>query len=387
LARALDDGNIAFMASLDLSSAFDVVNVRLLLKRMRHLGLPEDIVSICGSWLSSRYFYVSCDGSNSIVHGLDVGTVQGSILGPILYAIFVAPLFDLADMTKFADDNFVIKFNKFMPQLLNDMKKTLEMIIKWLKDSGLKVNDAKTEMCLFNKTDLAPVSLSINGFEIRSKNTINVLGVIFDSKLKWHSHIENAIKKSNKAKYAISIIKRYFTKSELNGLLTSNYYSILFYNSDIWLIPSLSPNLKQQLLSASASALKMCNNNYDNTISFDQLHSINKRATPIQLMSYKHSLLLHKIFNNQLYFKDWLSLNFQQTFNARNNTVNIVDTSRIKIGKNIAINRLKIINGKIPYDWLNLSWDTFKVKCKKLFLYGLINDLNSRISCTVRNNI
>ena len=143
LARALDDGNMALMASLDLSSAFDVVNVRLLLKRMRHLGLPEDIVSICGSWLSSRYFYVSCDGSNSIVHGLDVGTVQGSILGPILYAIFVAPLFDLADMTKFADDNFVIKFNKFMPQLLNDMKKTLEMIIKWLKDSGLKVNDAK----------------------------------------------------------------------------------------------------------------------------------------------------------------------------------------------------------------------------------------------------
>ena len=75
-----------------------------------------------------------------------------------------------------------------------------------------------------------------------------------------------------------------------------------------------------------------------------------------------------EIFNNQMYSKDWLSLNFQQTFNAQNNTINIVDTSRLKIGKNIAINRLKIINGKILYDWLNLSWDTFKVKCKNLLL-------------------
>ena len=318
LARALDDGNISLMASLDLSSAFDVVNVRLLLKRMRLLGLPEDIVSLCGNWLSNRFFYVNCDGGNSIFHTLNVGTVQGSILGPILYAIFVAPLFELADMTKFADDNFIIKFNKFLPQLLIDMKKTLEMIIKWLKDSGLKVNDSKTELCLFNKNDLPPITLTINNFEITSKVTINVLGVMFDSKLQWKAQVENAIKKSNKAKYAISMIKKYFTKNELNSLLTSNFFSILYYNCDIWLIPSISPRLKQCLLSASASALRMISGNYDKMISFNQLHTLNKRATPTQIMTYKHLLLLHKIFNNPMYNKDWLSLNFQQTFNARN---------------------------------------------------------------------
>ena len=60
LARALDEGNIALMASLDLSSAFDVVNIRLLLKRMRLLGLLVDLVSLCGNWLSFRFFYVNC---------------------------------------------------------------------------------------------------------------------------------------------------------------------------------------------------------------------------------------------------------------------------------------------------------------------------------------
>ena len=158
------------------------------------------------------------------------------------------------------------------------------------------------------------------------------------------------------------MFQRFFTKNELNGLLTSNFYSILYYNSDIWLILLLSPQLKQQLLSASFSELKKSSRNYDNMMSFDQLHISNKRATPLQYMAYKHSLLLHKIFNNSMCTKDWLSLNFQQTFNVRNNFVNLVDTLRLKVGKNIAINRLKIVNGKIPYYWLNLTWNTFKVK-------------------------
>ena len=252
---------------------------------MRLLGLPDDIVSLCGNWLSSRFFYVSCGGINSDIHKLDVGRVQGSILGPILYAIFVSPLFDLAKMTKFADYNFVIKFCHFLHQLILDIKKTLEMIIKWLKDSGLKVNDAKTELCIFSKSDVAAITMNINTFEIKSKKQINVLGVIFDTKLKWHIQVENVIKKANIAQYAISLIRRYFSKSELNDLLTSNFFSILYYIAEIWLIPSLKPQLFQQLLSASSSAPRMITLNYDYMISFNQLHSINKRATPKAIMN------------------------------------------------------------------------------------------------------
>ena len=109
-------------------------------------------------------------------------------------------------MTKFADDNFVIKYNRFLPQLLIDMKQTLYMIIKWRNYLGLNANDAKTELCLCNKTNSAEVTLTINNFEIKNKTTVNILGVIFDSKLQWQVQVENVIKKSNKAKYAISLI-------------------------------------------------------------------------------------------------------------------------------------------------------------------------------------
>ena len=80
IARAIDGGQFALMASLDLSSAFDVVNVGLLLERLRIIGIPDDLVELISHWLTNRFFYVSIEGGNSYVRCSGVGTVQGSIL-------------------------------------------------------------------------------------------------------------------------------------------------------------------------------------------------------------------------------------------------------------------------------------------------------------------
>ena len=66
---------------------FDVVNVELLIKRLYIIGIPDDIVRLISEWLKNRFFYVTVGEDSSDVHQSDVGTVQGSILGPILYAI------------------------------------------------------------------------------------------------------------------------------------------------------------------------------------------------------------------------------------------------------------------------------------------------------------
>ena len=121
LAKALDGDNYALMASLDLSSAFDVVNIDLLIKRLIIIGIPDDIVSLISVWLKNRSFYVMVGDDSSDVHLLDAGIVQGSILGPILYAIFVSPMFDLAKMTLFADDNYLVCWNKTVQELIDDI--------------------------------------------------------------------------------------------------------------------------------------------------------------------------------------------------------------------------------------------------------------------------
>ena len=222
-----------------------------------------------------------------------IRTVQGSILGPILYALFVSPLFDLAKMTLFADDNYIVKHGKQISELINQLKTTIEIIIKWLKESGLKVNDDKTEICLFYRKDTPPIKIEINGIEITSLKSINVLGITFDSKLNWQIQAQNAVTKSAKSLQAIKIIKNHFTKDELMKLIIANYYSILFYNADIWLIPSLTHQTKTMLMSASANPLKVCYRMYDRTISFERLHKLMKRPTPKVLMEQKHALILH----------------------------------------------------------------------------------------------
>ena len=250
-----------------------------------------DLISV---WLKNRYFYVGLDIGSSIVHCSEVGTVQGSILGPILYAIFVSPLIDLAMMTLFADDNYGIHKNKQILELLIDMKRSIEIIIKWLGHSGLKVNEGKTEMCLFLRNDYAPITLTINGSKIKSTPSIKVLGVDFDSKFNWHKHIAMAISKSRKALQAIKLTKKHISKKELITLVTSKYYSILFYNFSIWLIPGLTRQSKLAILSASAAPLKFCCAQFHKLMSYERLHEITGRPPPNAICKYNHALILHK---------------------------------------------------------------------------------------------
>ena len=368
IARAVDDDMSALMASLDLSAAFDVVNIELLLERLKILGLPPDVVTLIDVWLKGRYFYVSLDGDNSFVHESNTGTVQGSILGPILFSLFVSPLIDLAKITLFADDNYVIVWNKHRGDLIIEMTAKLSLIIKWFKDSGLKVNESKTELCLFHRKDQLPIEIDINNTKLISKNSINVLGITFDSKMNWQNQIENVITKAKKALHAIKLVRKYFNKNELLRLITANYYSILYYNSEIWHLPSNTYNCKKQLLTASALPLKLCVYHFDQSISYDTLHTSLKRAKPAQFMLYKHALLLHKIYNDENSSHEWQSMFFNQTFSTRATKPNFIDNSNYKIGKNLLENRFSILNNLICFEMLNLSYDCYKIKCKTLFI-------------------
>ena len=200
--------------------------------------------------------------------------------------------------------------------------------MKWLSYSGLKVNEGKTEMCLFLRNDCSPITLTINGSEIKSTPLIKVPGVYFDSKLNWQKHIEMAISKSCKALQVIKLIKKHFSKKELMTLVTSKYYSILFYNSSIWLIPGLTCQSKLAILNASAALLKFCCAQYHNLMSYERLHEITGRPLPNAICKCNQALLLHKTYNDQKFLSDGLVINFNQNFNNRHIKVKFYDSSR-----------------------------------------------------------
>ena len=160
----------------------------------------------------------------------------------------------------------------------------------------------------------------------------------------------------------------YINKDETKMLLTSNFYSVLYYNCEVWLSNELKGHTKQMILAASSKALKMINNESDLRTSYHQLHSQEKRATPMKFAKYKLAVQLHKIYNRTDDNEDWMDMNINQNFNARNEYFHINDTSRTKIGRNILSNRLTCLNGEIKLDWLNLSTLAFKLKAKSTFL-------------------
>ena len=151
----LDKGEWYGLVSLDLSSAFDVVNHELLIKRLRIMGIPQTIVNLIQNWLTDRSFYVEINGHCSEARRLAHGTIQGSVLGPILFALFVAPLLQREDINIYADDNYVGENGKSLEEVIFKLQIKVKRIANWLADSGLKVNLLKTEFVMFhNKVKL-----------------------------------------------------------------------------------------------------------------------------------------------------------------------------------------------------------------------------------------
>ena len=83
---------------------------------------------------------------------------------------------------------------------------------------------------------------------------------------------------------------------------------------------------------------------------------------------YRLAIQLYKIYNGMEMNEDWIDMNYQQNFNARNRMFQINDYSRLKIARNVICNRLNVLNNQVNLDWLNQSLISFKLKMKSLLL-------------------
>ena len=194
------------------------------------------------------------------------------------------------------------------------------------------------------------------------------MGMIFDSNLTWDQQYNQAIKEANHNLYAIKIIAKYFSMEEKRTLLTSLFYSKLYYGSEIWHIPGRTLAQNKKLKLASANAIKSCDKTLTIYHTHTQIHAISNRALPDQMLKYKHAISMYKLFNQCQPETEFVQLNFQLNQNQRVHHANFFSRQNYDSGKNILLNRLSHLNDKIEKSWLEQSLATFKVKCKLLFL-------------------
>ena len=369
IAEMCDHGETVALSTIDLTAAFDVVNHELLQKRLKILGLPTALNEVIRDWLHGRSFYCQVNNSVSQLKNITHGTVQGSILGPILFALFIAPLEDItSNLTAYADDNYQLSGNEKEEIAVQRCVYNTEKLMTWMTESALKINESKTELCLFSRKDVKMREVIINEVRYEIKRHIKILGITFDSKLSWYQHVISAINGANKAKQAIKIIAKYFTRAELVKMATSYFYSKLYYGAKVWLISTLVADLKRKLWQASSYMLRVIERDWTGAYSFMELHKRSLRATPQMWSNYVTACAMYETVTFQPIGHIMPKLNMNMLTSTRRKGLSFTRSNLTKIGFNCITNRLQKVSSRLDIDFSQISHQSFKTLCKKTFI-------------------
>jgi hypothetical protein len=122
------------MGSLNLSATFDVVNIDLLIARLTTLVLPTDWMDLIKAWLRDRSAFVVVSSGRLMLIDLDIGTVQGSILCPVHFSLFVSPVFDSNNIIAYADDTYIITLARSKDAVVKEVGEALAAVSLWFKN-------------------------------------------------------------------------------------------------------------------------------------------------------------------------------------------------------------------------------------------------------------
>ena len=165
----------------------------------------------------------------------NIGVPQGSVLGPILFLIYINDLFNCSNFktTLYADDSVLTLSNKNVNCLQTMLNSELTKINAWLKANQLSLNVTKTNFLFFTKTK-EKIFPQINDRKIKQANCVKYFGVFLDDKLTWKKPIEHIETKLSAASGAIYKLRKYIPQKALMSKYYSLVYSHLQYAIICW---------------------------------------------------------------------------------------------------------------------------------------------------------
>ena len=220
----------------DLSKAFDVIDHKILLYKLRQYGIRGVVIKWFESYLKDRNQFVNFENNDSDKRNILCGVPQGSILGPLLYLIYVNDIFMACDSTilSYADDTTMVSSHPNLKQLYLNANSLVDKLYTWFCANKLSLNAGKTKYIVIRpkhkKCNLDHLILSINGIPLQrigegcSETSTKFLGIYLDESLSWKAHISHINKKISRALFAIKQIKHVFPYEILQTL----YHALIF---------------------------------------------------------------------------------------------------------------------------------------------------------------
>jgi hypothetical protein len=229
LKESLDRGSFGVGLFIDFKKAFDTVNHYILLNKLEFYGFRGVVNKWFQSYLTGRNQYVSINGINSSLKAISCGVPQGSVLGPLLFLLYINDLPYCSNRLVFhlfADDTNIFFSSKNLDLIQTTLNIELKNVSQWLNANRLALNIEKTNFIVFHSPKKKPhkvLSICIDNQSIREATSVKYLGVLIDSTLSWRPHISELSKKIAKSVGIISKLRHYLN----TDILISIYYSLI----------------------------------------------------------------------------------------------------------------------------------------------------------------
>ena len=376
--KAINEGKLVGCVMIDFRKAFDLVDHAVLLKKLEIYKCGKSALSWFKSYLSTRTQKVSIKHSKSDTENITCGVPQGSILGPLLFLIFINDLplklqNIVASTDLYADDTTIYDIQYDKQVLENNLQRSLILLQQWCKENGMLINTDKTKVMFItsrqkrcNLND-ASFHLKCNNIDLKLTKGDKILGANIDENLIWDSHYKYIVKKVSTHLWLLSQISSYLSVKD--RLLFYNAYirPHFDYCSVIWGSSTCSNTDKITKLQRRACKL-ILRNEYSN---------LEEAQNRLNMLSFSESVFLqkakvmYKVSNNIApeYLTDLFKMresNSNSTLNLRSvsNKHFLIPKPKINLFKNSLSYSGALVWNSIPLDIKNsMTLNSFVQNC------------------------